>query len=131
MICSLRFLPLHLLPTSFTVLRDSVLNCLVDLNLTSFLAEIGNVPELLAELNSNSEEEDDMTYTIFAPSNEAFAAVSDLERGSSEMILGGHIVNKTIFSSRLGQGQILTPFDRRYSLHVTTVPRSRRSSRVI
>lgn len=103
-----------------SVLRDSVLDCLVDLGLTSFLAELGNVPELLTELSS-SDSEDDASYTLFAPSNDAFSDLSDLERGSSRMILGGHIVNRTIFSRRLRQGQILTPFDDQYSLHVTTV----------
>ena len=97
------------------VLRDSVLDCLVDLGLTSFLAELGNVPELLTLLNSD----DGSSYTLFAPSNNAFSDLSDLERGSSRMILGGHIVNRTIFSSRLRQ--ILTPFDDSFSLHVTTV----------
>lgn len=101
------------------MLRESVLDCLVELSLTSFLAELGNVPELLTLLSSNLEE--DESYTLFAPSNDAFGDLSDLERGSSRMILGGHIVNRTIFSSRLREGQILTPFDDRFALHVTTL----------
>ena len=101
------------------MLRDSVLDCLVDLGLTSFLAELGNVPELLTLLSSDSE--DDASYTLFAPSNDAFNDLSDLEWGSSRMILGGHIVNRTIFSSRLRGGYILTPFDDSFALHVTTV----------
>ena len=113
------------------MLRDSVLDCLVDLNLTSVFSELGNVPEFLTKLNSNGADTTDQPlYTFFAPSNEAFAALSDLDRPSSRMILGGHIVNgsRRIFSNRLRQGQILTPIDDQYSLHVTTV--SSRSDRV-
>jgi hypothetical protein len=104
------------------VLRDSVLDCLVDLGLTSLFAELGNVPEFLTKLGSNGDESTDQ-YTIFAPSNEAFSALSDLDRPSSRTILGGHIVNRSepIFTNRLRQGQILTPIDNQFSLHVTTV----------
>ena len=111
------------------VLRDSVLDCLVDLGLTAVFAELGNVPEFLTKLNSNGDDTDDSMYTVFAPSNEAFEALSDLNRPSSRMIIGGHIVNRTIFSYRLRQGQILTPFDDQYALHVTTVS-SRSAGRV-
>ena len=122
------YLFLHLL---IAVLRDSVLDCLVDLGLTAVFSELGNVPEFLTKLNSNGDDTDMSSYTFFAPSNEAFDALSDLDRGSSRMILGGHIVNrsKPIFSSRLRQGQILTPIDDQYSLHVSTVS-SRSTGRV-
>ena len=103
------------------MLRDSVLDCLVDLGLTSFLAELGNAPELLATLSFTSEDDDAASFTLFAPSNEAFNALSDLDRMSSQELLGGHIVNRTIFSSRLRGGYILTPFDEQFYLHVTTV----------
>ena len=98
------------------VLRDSVLDCLVDLGLTSLLAEVGNTPELLASLSDM-----DNDFTVFGPTNEAFDDLSDLDRPSSLDLLGGHIVNRTIFSSRLRGGRILTPFDEQFSLHVTTV----------
>ena len=117
---------------SYSVLRDSVLDCLVDLGLTSVLSEIGNVPEFLAKLGSNGDgSTDPPSYTFFAPSNEAFNALSDLDRLSSRDILGGHIVNRSepIFTNRLRQGKILTPIDNQYSLHVTTVSSSR-SNRV-
>ena len=98
------------------MLRDSVLDCLVDLNLTSLLTEVASAPELLDSLSDL-----DAEYTIFGPTDEAFESLSDLDRPSSRDVLGGHIVNRTIFSSRLRQGQILTPFDEEYALHVTTV----------
>ena len=88
----------------------------MDLGLNSLLAEVGNAPELLDSLSDL-----DAEYTIFGPTDEAFESLSDLDRPSSRDVLGGHIVNRTIFSSRLRQGQILTPFDEEYALHVTTV----------
>ena len=106
-----------------SVLRDSVLDCLVDLGLTSVLLELGNVPEILTKLGSSGDDSTDQpSYTFFAPSNEAFDALSDLNRPSSQTILGGHIVNQSepIFTNTLTQRQILTPFDHKYSLHVTT-----------
>ena len=112
----------------YSVLRDSVLDCVVDLGLTSVLSELGNVPEFLAKLGANGDDSTDQpSYTFFAPSNEAFDALSDLDRLSSREILGGHIVNRSepIFTNRLRQGQILTPVDDQYSLHVTTVSSSR------
>ena len=114
-----------------SVLRDSVLDCLLDLDLTAVLSELENVTEFLTKLSSNGDDTtDERSYTFFAPSNEAFDALSDLQRPSSWTILGGHIVNRNrpIFSNRLRQGQILTPIDDQYSLHVTTV--SSRSDRV-
>ena len=102
------------------MLRDSVLDCLVDLGLTSLLTEVANAPELLKSLSDL-----DAEYTIFGPTNEAFESLSDLDRLSSRDVLGGHVVNRTIFSSRLRQGQILTPFDEKYALHVTTVSTNR------
>ena len=101
-----------------------MLDCLVELGLNSFLGELANAPELLEVLgsNSNGDDDDDVAkFTLFAPSDEAFSAVSDLDRLSSREILGGHIVNGTVFSSRLREGRIVTPFDEEYALHVTTV----------
>ena len=114
-----------------SVLRDSVLDCLVDLGLTSALSEVGNVPDFLTKLGSSGDDTTDQpAYTFFAPSNEAFDDLSDLDRPTSRVILGGHIVNRSapIFSNRLRQGQVLTPVDDQYSLHVTTV--SSKSERV-
>ena len=110
------------------MLRDSVLDCLLDLGLTAVFSELGNVPEFLTKLSSNGDDTtDERSYTFFAPSNEAFDALSDLQRPSSRAILGGHIVNgsRPIFTNRLRQGKILTPIDDRYSLHVTTADRVR------
>ena len=110
-----------------SVLHDSVLDCLLDLDLTAVLSELENVTEFLINLTN------ERSYTFFAPSNEAFDTFSDVERPSSWMILGGHIVNgsKPIFTNRLQQGQILTPIDDQYSLHVTTVSSRRVSMREI
>lgn len=108
-----------------SVLRDSILDCLVDLGLTGLLSELGNVPEFLVKLGSGGD--DSTSYTFFAPSNEAFNDLSDLDRPSSQTILGGHIINRSepIFTNRLRQGKILTPIDNQFSLHVTTVSASR------
>ena len=108
-----------------------MLDCLLDLGFTAVFSELGNVPEFLTKLSSNGDDTTDKrSYTFFAPSNEAFDALSDFEKPPSRTILGGHIVNgsRPIFTNRLRQGQILTPIDDQYSLHVTTV--SSRSDRV-
>ena len=123
----------------------------MDLGLTAVFSELGNVPEFLTNLSFNgnitindttntADEQsytklsfngDDTTeepsYTFFAPSNEAFDALSDLERPSSQTILGGYIINGSapILTNRFQQGQILTPIDNQYSLHVTTADRVR------
>ena len=113
-----------------SVLRDSVLDCLLDLDLTAVLSKLGNVPEFLNISSNGDNTTDERSYTFFAPSNEAFDALSDLKRPTSQTILDGYIVigSRPIFTNRLRQGQILTPIDDQYSLHVTTV--SSRSDRV-
>ena len=89
----------------FLVIRDSVWECLEDLNLTASLSGLDDMPQLIAQLVADTSS----SYTIFAPSEGTFGL--------------GHIINKTkpIFVGRLRHRQKLMPIDDRYTLHVSTV----------
>ena len=65
--------------------------CLLDLNLTSFVGELlSSAPALLGQLgNENTNDQ----FTVFAVKNEGFA--------SGPISAQGHIVNKTVLGKQL------------------------------
>ena len=75
---------------------DSLLECLEIQNLTSFISYL-NQSTYLELLNTTGE-----TLTVFAPTNAAFAAMSDQLIGMNpNTLVGNHIVNATILSTQL------------------------------
>ena len=120
---------ISLLHTYIGVL-DTVADCLQNSTLSQFQAQIANEPELNAALQS-----DDGQYTIFAPSNEAFNRLSDVQllRLFSGLVrrqtLEVHIANKTIPSSRLREGAVIQPLEACTLLHITKFERWLRASR--
>ena len=103
---------------------DTVADCLQNSNLSQFQAQIANEPELSAALQS-----DDGQYTIFAPSNDAFNRLSDVQlllRFSGlvrRQTLEVHIANKTIPTRRLREGAVIQPLETCTLLHITKFER--------
>ena len=109
---------------------DTVADCLQNSTLSEFQGQIANEPELNAALQS-----DDGQYTIFAPSNEAFNRLSDVQllRLFSGLVrrqtLEVHIANKTIPSRKLREGAVIRPLEACTLLHITKFERWLRASR--
>ena len=111
---------------------DTVVDCLQNSNLSQFQAQIANEPELRAALQS-----DDGQYTIFAPSNEAFNTLSDVQTVllfsglARRQTLEVHIANRTIPTRKLREGVVIKPLETCTLLHVTKFERFLRPSRKI
>ena len=85
-------------PLSHThaAVAGSLLECLEIQNLTSFINYL-NQSTYFELLNTTG-----ATLTVFAPTNAAFAAMSNQLLGvNPEMLVGNHIVNATILSTQL------------------------------
>lgn len=59
---------------------------------------------------------------MFGFSDGEFRQLDDSTDVSQSLM--GHIVNQTIYSSTLKEGDVITPSDGNFSLHVTTVGHS-------
>ena len=111
---------------------DTVVDCLQNSSLSQFQAQIANEPELRAALQS-----DDGQYTIFAPSNEAFNTLSDVQTLllfsglARRQTLEVHIANKTIPTRKLREGVVIQPLETCTLLHITKFERFLRASRKI
>ena len=84
----------------FVVLRNSVLDCLGELNLGEFLSQILQVPNIQGRLGSADSDE----VTVFAPSNEALVNLDDITRG----LLFGDATRETSVSAHIGDGSFTT-----------------------
>ena len=109
--------------TPFAVLEESVLDCLVKLNLNEFLAELVQVEDLLTRL-SDPESKD---VTIFAPSDDAIINLDDILRArlfsdeTRATTVGGHVVDGLILEKHLFHSGIVNTLANNISLHVGQV----------
>ena len=109
-------------------LLDSIIHSLLDLKLVRFVVELTSAEQNLIDVFWPKEvgDSDDVTmYTVFGLSDEEYRQLDNLLPTSAvSRVLLGHIVEGKIFSYTLKQGDIITPLDGNFSLHVATVGNS-------
>jgi len=106
---------------------NTVVDCLQDLNLTQFQSQLANEPDLNAALQSDTRQ-----FTIFAPSDEAFDQLSDIQQLllfsglARRQTLEAHIANKTIPTKKFVEGAVIRPLEQSTLLHITKFERWQR-----
>lgn len=113
--------------SAHTGLMNTVVDCLQDLNLTQFQSQLANEPDLNAALQSDTRQ-----FTIFAPSDEAFDQLSDIQQLllfsglARRQTLEAHIANKTIPTKKFIEGAVIRPLEQSTLLHITKFERWQR-----
>ncbi len=82
-------------------MRDTVFDCLEELDVSSFLSQVVQVTGLEDRLRS-SVDEDNPPTTVFAISDEAFANLDDITRA----LLFSDIARESTISAHIGEGQV-------------------------
>ena len=114
-----------LLHVPIAELRDNVIQCLNDLGLTLFVDELTNLQDTFTDELQNNDS--DTRVTIFAPPNEAFDDVGEI---NSLTVIEGHIANGRITSKKLFKGKVISTRADDVALHVGIVQGRRKPNKV-